>query len=135
MTSTATETTATATVAPKPATATKRAPRKTSTPATKKAATKAPAKATTTKAAPVASDRKVKQDVAQHLINIGADWFTSLPSRTQKGTKEVQFNGEWIARETVYESIRQVFAYTPAMCWHPKLGARNIGRGASTRAA
>jgi len=58
-----------------------------------------------------------------------------LPSRTVKGQREVQFNGDWIARETVYEAVRQVFAYTPAMCWHPRLGPRDIGRGANKRAA
>jgi hypothetical protein len=129
-----TEGTATATV-----TAPKRTRKRTTT---TKSTTKKAAPAKQTKSAPAPaktpagpSDRKVKQDVAQHLINIGVDWFASLPSRTQKGVREVQFNGQWIARETVYESVRQVFAYTPAMCWHPKLGARDIGRGASTRAA
>ena len=130
---TSTATDAPKTDAPKRTTARKTTARKsTASKTTKTTATKKSTPATK-KTGP--SDRDIKRMVAQELVNMGAEWFASLPKRTVKGTALVTVNGSEYDRATVLASVKQVFGYTPTYVWNAKLGPRDVGRPASVKSA
>ena len=113
-------------------------------PAKRTATKRAPAKRTGTKTAPAKtapkvaapSDRAIAQQVHQTLADRGAAWFASLPTRTVKGSREVQIGEHWVARDSVLLATKQCFGYTShAITWPKAFGARDVGRPAPAKKA